>query len=303
MSSKATIKRYIAGSKIDELKAKFADEANFNEMIILCIDFITAQLLNTCTPHVVRMTKAPQFIFRTKPRYEDDPELFDFKLRFDALKVHNKLLLEILARAIKLLLRTLEPQLDNLIASLSISQPEAVEPEIAYRWNNPRGGTAYHNSLGFCCGQWKFDYNSESKTRSFDDIEAIKDHLKSRKICSPLISVTHIPGQMLEILKTTGGHAAQDPNSKVYILDLRKLKLLSPGMKTTKNLTIKVPSEEYYHYERNQAGLKGISSHHWLVPQWIPACCILGSVTVESFRTILSDNDINFSKSIPLSGR
>jgi hypothetical protein len=197
MPSDRIIKRRITFNKIQQLESEFAEELNLNEVLTLYIDAATAQLTNGHIPHVVRTKPTPGFVFRTQPQYAQDQELLDFKLSLDVLKVKNKRLLEIATRTIKLLLRTLEPQLEDMIASLNISLPEGIEAEVAYRWNNPGGGTGYHSSIGFWCGQWKFEPDSDSKPRSFNDIEALKDHLGGIKIASPWISMTHIPGQML----------------------------------------------------------------------------------------------------------
>jgi hypothetical protein len=115
--------------------------------------------------------------------------------------------------------------------------------------------------------------------------------------------MTHIPGQMLEILKQRWSDAAtQDQSSQVHIIDLRKLKLLNHSMTTTQSLATEITSQERYHYHKNRNGLKGISAHHWLAQQWIPTCCILGSVTIKAFRDILFHNDIKYSKSMDLRG-
>jgi len=238
------------------------------------------------------METTPGFVFLTKPQYTQDEELLDFKLRLDVLRAKNKQLADITTRLIEFLLSSLEPKLEESIASINLSPPETIEAEVAYRWNNCSGGTGYVPSVGFWCGQLKFEQESESEPRRFNDVEALKGHLRGFEIASPWISMTHIPGQMLEILKQNWGDNARDRSHQVHIIDLQKLKLLNPHTTTTQNLATGIMVEDYYHYRKNPKGLKGISNHHWLCQQWIPACCILGSMTIEVFRGILSENDI-----------
>jgi hypothetical protein len=133
MPSDRIIKRRITSNKIQQLESEFGAELNLNEVLTLCIDTATAQLTDGHIPHVVRTKSIPRFVFHTRPQYTQDQELLDFKLSFDTLKVKNQRLLDIVNRTIKLLLRTLEPQLEDTIASLNISPTEATEAEVAYR--------------------------------------------------------------------------------------------------------------------------------------------------------------------------
>jgi hypothetical protein len=80
---------------------------------------------------------------------------------------------------------------------------------------------------------------------------------------------------MLEVLKRNWGDDARDRRYQVHIIGLRRLKLLNPHTTTTQNLATGIAIKEYYYHQKNPEGLKGISNHHWLAQQWIPACCII----------------------------
>ena len=295
------IKRRITPDEVKRFEFDSAEESKLNDVLLLCLEAVTAQLTTNHSLRLARIETTPGLIFRTQPKYTQDEELLDFKNCLNVLKAKNKQLADITTQLIKLLLSSLEPKLEDMVASLDISPLETVEVDVAYRWNNPSGGTGYHSSIGFWCGQWEFEQKLEVKRQSFNDVEMLKDHLRGTKRASPWISMTHIPGHMLEILKQEWDDNTRDQRFQVHIIDFQKLKLLNPHTKTTQNLTTGIKVEKY-HYEKNPEGLKAISNHHWLAQQWIPACCILGSMTIEVFRKILSDNDIRYSKSIKLTG-
>lgn len=75
--------------------------------------------------------------------------------------------------------------------------------------------------------------------------------------------MTHIPGHMLEILKTVWGENAWEQRHKVHIIDFRKLKLLNPQTTSSDGLATKITADERFDHETN-TGLKGILPHHWL---------------------------------------
>ncbi|KAH7370236.1 hypothetical protein BKA65DRAFT_589619 [Rhexocercosporidium sp. MPI-PUGE-AT-0058] len=275
---------------VRRLEAEFAEESYLNDILVLCLDSATTKLTHERILRAVRMKTAWGLVFRIPPQ---DQELLDFKLRMDVLKAKNKRLADITTRLVELILSSLEPKLEEMMSSLNITSLDTISTEVAYRWNNPSGGTGYHPSIGFWCGEWNSEHGFEPEPRSFDDVESLKTHLRGTKTASPWVSMTHIPGQMLEILKQTWGDDALDQKRQVYIVDFRKLKLFNPPA-TTRELATGIPGTEYYNYRNNREGLKGISNHHWLVQQWIPACCILGSVTVEVFRGVLSDHGIKY---------
>jgi len=81
-------------------------------------------------------------------------------------------------------------------------------------------------------------------------------------------------------------------NSKFMLLTSGSLSCLIQTI-TTEVLATEMTIKDYYHYQKNRGGLKGISTHHWLVQQWIPSCCVLGAVTIENFeeffRIMISD--------------
>lgn len=280
----------ITSERVKQLESESAEESKLNDVLVLCLEVAATQLTSGRILRAVAGETNPGFGFLIQPQYEQDKDVLDFKLCLDALKSKNKRLADITARLLDLRLSSLEPGLDERIASLNISPPKiSAEPGVAYRWDNPGGGTGYHPDIGFWCGQWKFEQEPGFEPRGFDNIEALKDHLRGVEIASPWISITHIPGQMLEILDRKSRNDAH----QVHIIDFRKLKLLNPHMKTTRDLAMGV---ERFHSKTNPGGPKAISYHHWLAQQWIPACCILGSLTVKAFRRILLENEIRNSK-------
>lgn len=286
-SDKKIVRRRIIGrSTIEQLESEFTEESKLNDVLVLCLEAATAQLTSGYTPPIVSRETTPGFVFCIQPKYERDRELLDFRSRLNVLKAKNKQLADIIARLLELLLSRLQPKIDEMLTALNISPSETTEVEVAYRWNNPGGGTGYHPSIGFWCGQWKFQHESGYEPRSFNDTEVLKDHLRGTKKASPWISMTHIPGHMLEILKTVWGENVWDQRHKVYIIDFKKLKLLNPETTLSKDLATEITAD----------GLKGISYHHWLAQQWIPACCIVGSLTIEKFRRVLAKNNIIYSK-------
>lgn len=298
-SDKKIVRRRLIGrSTIEQLESEFTEESKLNDVLVLCLDAATTQLTRGYTSRIIARDTTPGFVFCIQQKYERDRELLDFKSRLDVLKAKNKQLADIIARLLELLLSRLQPKIDEMFTSLNISSLETTEVEVAYRWNNPGGGTGYHPFIGFYCGQWKFQHKSGFEPRGFNDTEALKDHLRGTKIASPWISITHTPGHMLEILKTMWHKNAEDPKHKVHIIDFRKLKLLNPQTTLSKDLATKNTTEKRFSSKRNTGGLKGISDHHWLAQQWIPACCILGSLTIEEFRRVLSKNHIRYSKCI-----
>ncbi|KFZ22728.1 hypothetical protein V502_02792 [Pseudogymnoascus sp. VKM F-4520 (FW-2644)] len=294
-SDKKIVRRRLIGrSSIKQLESEFTEESKLDDVLVLCLEAATTHLTSGYTPLIIARATTPGFFLSIQPKYERDRELLDFKFRLDVLRAENKQLADIIGRLLELLLSRLQPKIDEMFTSLNISSLEKTEVEVAYRWNNPGGGTGYHPFIGFYCGQWKFQHESGFKPRSFNDTEVLKDHLRGTKKASPWISMTHIPGHMLEILKTIWDENINDTKHKVHVIDFRKLKLLNLQTTLSQDLATKITPDERFHYKTNADGLKGISYHHWLAQQWIPACCILGSLTIEEFRRVLSMNNIRY---------
>ena len=145
-------RRLVARSRIKQLESESAEESKLNDVLVLCLETATTQLTSGYTPLIIARETTPGFVFGVPPKYEQDRELLDFKSRLDVLKAKDKQLADIIARLIELLLSRLQPKIDEMFTSLNISSFETTEVEVAYRWNNPGGGTGYHPFIGFWCG-------------------------------------------------------------------------------------------------------------------------------------------------------
>ena len=127
------IKLCITSNKVKQLESKSVEESKLNDVLVLCLEAATTQLTSSYTLRVVRMETTPRFVFRTYLQYTQDEELLDFKNCFNVLKAKNKRLADITTRLIELLLSSLKPKLEEIVASLNISPLETIEVEVAYR--------------------------------------------------------------------------------------------------------------------------------------------------------------------------
>lgn len=158
--TKIVRQRLISRSGIKQLEFEFTEESKLNDVLFLCLDAATTQLTRGYTPRITATDTTPGSVFCIQPKHERDRELLDFKSHLDVSRAKNKQSADIIARLLESLLSRLQPKIDEMFTSLNLSSLQTTEVEVAYRWNNPGGGTGYHPYIGFYCGQWKFQHES-----------------------------------------------------------------------------------------------------------------------------------------------
>ena len=191
-----------------------------------------------------------------------------------------------ISAALKILFRH---ALDCVPDSFPAGQPHISEqPRTFLRYYHDDSYTYYNDSLGFLCSGWRacLPANSftELKEKGMLTGQKIRNHCEKAGSPSDWISLCNDASWMLKyVSKSTKG--------KIAIISVPKLDRMNV-LWIRSDLLVQQSGEECYS-GRTRNGVQYAWPGHYLVFGWIPAQCIIKTLTMQRFRILCKDNAIS----------
>jgi len=241
--------------RVNELSKDLRHELEKKDAFVFCIHYQMC-----CLDPTLQNTKVsrPTLVPSSRPDMEDEEE----KLRTRLAEARDDFTNKMMAENLKCM--------GNLVARNGGYMPWHEEPRLLYRVTHGSSYTFFDADIGFCCPRWLQERDFGEPSR-----QDFINHMEGEPFASPYISLTESPTRALRFGK---GMAS----AKVFIIDAVRLRAAKIHTERTTVLASRYATKPQY-----------TTKSYWLAWFWVPADCLVKSVSFDEFQEVCKENNIS----------